>query len=116
MTKASDVYAIPLPSDAVPKPDSGLDKFLTQSATVIDLTAFYYDYMGQKGWTFEPKYSYLDPNAKLSSVGYTTDQTWCRPTSPITTVFIIVGSGDKQDHGQRSQIIFVTNHTEDSCP
>ncbi len=63
------------------------------------------------------KYSVMDPDQGVTkSLGYTTDQVWCRPGPPIITVSILVGSGDKQDHGKQAQIFIINSPGEDSCP
>jgi len=119
MTKTSGVYDVPLPNDATPKGPSGIDAqmMLTHEAGVVELTAFYKDYMAAHHWTFEPNYSVMDPASGVSkSLGYTTEQIWCRPTDPITTVAIIVGSGDKTDPGKNSGISIQDDPGESSCP
>jgi len=116
MTKDSGVYHIPLPSDATLKPGSS-DIYVSHAATVAGFTAFYKGFMLNEHWTFEPKYSTMDPDQGVAkALGYTTLQTWCRQTSPITTVIIIVGSGDKTDRGQYAEINIQSNQLEESCP
>ncbi len=74
--------------------------------------------MAQRGgWTFEPNYSVMDPDQGVAkSLGYTTQQFWCQPTSPITTLSIIVGSGDNKDQGNHTEIGVLDDPGESSCP
>jgi hypothetical protein len=119
MRKKSTLYDIPLPSDATRKGSSALEAelFVTRLAGIVPLTAFHKDFMGKTSWTFGPDYSTLDPNVGVSkSLGFSTVQTWCRLTSPIITVIILVGSGDDTDHGQYAEINIQSNQNEASRP
>jgi hypothetical protein len=115
MTKDSRVYGIPLPKDATQKP-SGL--YVSNLDTVANFTAFYHDWMPKHGWTYEPKYSWTDPATGVTKgFGYTSSQVFCIiGKSPITTVIILVGSGDKQDHGLHAEISVADSPGESSCP
>jgi hypothetical protein len=112
------VYGIPLPSDCTPISGSVTGLCLTQIGTVSQLTAYYKTFMGQSGgWTFEPAYSVMDPDQGVTkSLGYTTTQFWCRSTSPITTVDILVGSGSSKDQGNHAEIGVLDDPGESSCP
>src|SRR5262249_28541383 len=116
MTKASSVFKIPLPSDGVPKHGNS-SGVITRIGTVSEITAFYDGWMTAHGWTFEPRYSTMNPGEGVSkSLGYTTSQTWCKRTAPITTVSIIVGSGDKVEHGKYAEVFLTNLRDEESCP
>jgi hypothetical protein len=71
------VTNLAVPSDAAPKPGVALSGYyVTRLVAVVPLTAFYKDYMGLNGWTFEPDYSVLDPNVGVTKrLGFSTIQT-----------------------------------------
>lgn len=118
MTKDSGVYRVPLPDDCTPVTGSASGLCLSRVAPVADFTAYYKNFMAQRGgWTFEPNYSVMDPDQGVAkSLGYTTQQFWCQPTSPITTLSIIVGSGDNKDQGNHTEIGVLDDPGESSCP
>lgn len=116
MTKTSPIHDIPLPNDAAPIEDFD-GAVSTKAGTVAQLTAFYRGWMAAHGWTFEEDYSTMDPNEGVKkSLGFTTNQIWCKRTSPITTVSIIVGSGDSTDHDKEAEVIVMELPDEESCP
>lgn len=118
MTGSSTVYGLPTPSDAVVGDVAGIaPTYTSRLATVAEFTAFYKSYMSAHGWTFEPAYSTLDPRAGVATrLGFTSRQTWCKPTTPITSVSISVGSGDDTDHGKQAQIVLQDLPHEETCP
>jgi len=68
-------------------------------------------------WTFDAKHSTMDPREGVAqSLGFTTSQIWCKPTKPITTVAITIGSGDRIDRGESAQIFITKLDDEESCP
>ena len=115
MTKDSGVHRIPSPDDAPKR--ARTDPFKSQIGNVVDVTAFYSEWMRSNKWTFDARNSTMDPVKGVSkSLGFTTAQIWCKRTSPITTVSILVGSGDATDHGNSVQIYIQNLQHEDSCP
>ena len=115
MTKTSKTLSIPLPSDATALKEGG--GFKTQIGSVIELTAYYREWMAAHQWTFEPKYSTLDPEQGVAkSLGYTTNQIWCKNTKPITTASIVIGSGSDTNRGKSVEIFISELRNEESCP
>lgn len=113
MTKTSAVHGIPQPADG--KESGGM--LVTKVGTVAEVTAFYRDWMNAHGWTFDARNSVLDPTQGLKkSLGFTTTQTWCKRTKPITTVSIIIGSGDSTDRGKLVEMSILNLANEESCP
>lgn len=113
MTKLSNVHGVPQPADG--KTSAGM--LVTKVGTVAEITSFYRDWMPAHGWTFDAKNSVLDPNQGVKkSLGFTTVQVWCKRTKPITTVSIIVGSGDSTDRGKFVEMSVVNLADEESCP
>lgn len=116
MKKVSRVHKIPWPADA--KPIEDFDGAVsTRVGTVQEITAFYNQWMKSHGWTFDAKNSTVDPHEGVKkSLGFSTGTVWCKTTRPITTVSIIVGSGDSSDHGKEAQIMIMSLENEESCP
>ncbi len=115
MTRTSPTFQIPWPDDAARQQDARA--VITHIGTVSEITAFYKDWMASHGWTFDPKHSTMDPAQGVKvSLGYTTVQIWCKRTSPVTTVSILVGSGDSSDKGKYAEIHVINLPNEDSCP
>jgi hypothetical protein len=118
MTKKSQ-EGFPLPSDATPGNTTiSLEIYNTQLAGIPELTDFYRLWFTQQKYTYEPKWSWTDPNVGQAKLKFpSTYLVYCKPGPPIYTVLVTVGLEAKyQPAGTKASIFFVTNKSEDSCP
>ena len=114
MTRDSGIHGIPLPADAVKDASSASGLQITSAGTLEEVTAFYHDYLTTHGWTFEPEFSELDPKvAETKSLGHISNGIYCKSTTPITTVAVIVGIVGS---GPKVEIGLVDDAGEASCP
>jgi hypothetical protein len=116
MTKKSD-EGFPLPSDAV-RHSASSEIYNTRLAGIPELTDFYRSWFTQQKYTYEPKYSWTDPNVGQGKLGFPSASiVYCKPGPPIYTVIITIGL-DKtgQAAGAKASIILNSNKFEDSCP
>jgi uncharacterized protein len=118
MTADSNVCGIPLPADAQPDPErSG---FVTTSSvgTIHDLAAFYRDWMAIDGWIFDADHAVDDPydmeQRKLG--GYFVQLFFVKPTTPPTTVGIIIGNADGKPGHKRNLTINIGRTPDDDLP
>lgn len=72
--------------------------------------------MPAHGWTFDAKYSELDPGtSEEEGFGYLTNSTYCKPGTEIKTVIITISYND--DKAVKGVGIGITDSTnETSCP
>lgn len=115
MTKDSGTYHIPVPDDASQNPKGA---YVSNLDNVVNFTGFYHDYLQHHNWAYEPNYSWTDPAQGIGKgAGFTTEQIFCvLGSSPITTVAIIIGSGNTQDQGKHAEIYVQDDPGENSCP
>lgn len=128
MTKDSGLYGILVPTDAVPKSGSAPDtnpgevstaELLTNVGTVKAAVAFYQAWMPSKGWTAASG-SIPDPSqassAYRSEFGYTASLNWCKPTDPITSVFVQITSQNGQSQSTQLDMMIIDDPGETTCP
>ena len=65
--------------------------------------------MSTDGWIFDAEYSTLDPyqSEERPHVGYITQSIYAKPTTPVTTVAIIVGNSDGKPGQKQDLKIYV---------
>ena len=119
MTKNSGVHDVPLPDDATPTGGPSGAVYRTNAASLPELTAWYQDFMGQKGWTFDRKHSTLDPAVAVTKqLGYSTNQVWCRtePAGNLPGVSIMVTGHATEPDSKSVEVAVVADDGEESCP
>ena len=118
MTGDSTVGGIPLPADGQPDPERS--NFVTTSSvgTIQELAAFYRDWMAVDGWIFDAEYAVDDPydmeQRKLR--GYLVQLFFVKPTTPATTVGIIIGNADGKPGRKRNLTINIAITPDDDLP
>jgi hypothetical protein len=101
-TKNSGVHGIPVPSTAETFDGAG-DRYRVSGYTIQELAAAYKDWMSTDGWIFDAEYSQLDPYVSVAEphLGYITRAIYVKPTSPATTVAVIIGNFDAKPGNKR---------------
>jgi predicted nucleic acid-binding protein len=118
MTGDSGIYGIPLPEGATPDPDRSGFVRVSGIGPIQDLVAFYREWMADDGWIFDADYGEQDPYAmeqrKLG--GYFVQIFFVKPTTPPTTVGIIVGNADGRPGHKHHLTINVAQTPDDELP
>lgn len=115
--KDSGIHGIPVPTTAAPTDDSG-DGYRVNGYTIQELTAAYKDWMSTDGWIFDSEYSQLDPylSEERPHAGYITQSIYVKPTTPPTTVAVIVGNFDGKPGNKRDLKLYLTQTTDEELP
>ena len=72
---------------------------------------------GGTRWIFDAEYSKLEPyESEDERLGYITQTFYAKPTSPVTTVGIIVGNADGKPGHKRDLVIYITPTPDDDLP
>lgn len=116
-TKDSGVHGVPVPSAAEPLDGAG-DGFRVGGYTIQELTAAYKDWMSTDGWIFDSEYSQLDPylSEERPHVGYITQAIYVKPTSPPTTIAVIIGNFDGKPGNKKDLKVYLTRTPDDELP
>ncbi len=116
-TKDSGVHGIPVPGTSTPTGDSG-DGYRVTGYTIQELTAAYKDWMSTDGWIFDSGYSQLDPylSEERPHVGYITQSIYVKPTTPPTTIAVIVGNFDGKTGNKRDLKLYLTQTPDEELP
>jgi hypothetical protein len=116
-TKDSGVHGIPVPSTSQPIDGVG-DGYQVGGYTIQELTAAYKDWMSTDGWIFDAEYSQLDPymSEERPHVGYITQSIYVKPTSPPTTIAVIIGNFDGKPGNKRDLKVYLTQTPDDELP
>ncbi|MEO6155996.1 MAG: type II toxin-antitoxin system VapC family toxin [Ilumatobacteraceae bacterium] len=116
-TKDSGVHGIPVPATSQPIDDAG-DGYRVSGYTIQELTAAYKDWMSTDGWIFDAEYSHLDPylSEERPHVGYITQSIYVKPTTPPTTIAVIIGKFDGKPGNKRDLKVYLTQTPDDELP
>jgi hypothetical protein len=93
MTMASGTFDVPLPSDAVPAPDStpAFPGWVSHLFAVPEYAGFYVTFMQGRGWIVDFQDSKLDPSSTKDNYFYY--YSFCKPgVQPVVDVTLIVGA------------------------
>ena len=115
-TKDSGVHGIPLPNAAAL--DGADGGYRVGGYTIQELTAAYKDWMSTDGWIFDSEYSQLDPylSEERPHIGYITQSIYVKPTSPPTTIAVIIGNFDGKPGNKKDLKVFLTQTPDDELP
>jgi len=92
MTGTADLYRVPLPDDASSLGADGIAGWVTQVASVEELTGWYREYLTEHGWRLLPTYSVLDPTAAAGrDLGHATSAIYCRRGDDPATIAVNIG-------------------------
>lgn len=116
-TKDSGVHGIPVPITSEPTDDAG-DGYRVSGYTIQELTAAYKDWMSTDGWIFDSEYSQLDPylSEERPHVGYITQSIYVKPTTPPTTIAVIIGNFDGRPGNKKDLRLFLTQTPDEDLP
>lgn len=116
-TKDSEVHGIPVPASSRPI-DGGGDGYRVSGYTIQELTAAYKDWMSTDGWIFDAEYSQLDPylSEERPHLGYITQSIYGKPTTPPTTIAVIIGNLDGKPGNKRDLKVYLTRTPNDELP
>ncbi len=85
--------------------------------TIRELTTAYKDWMSTDGWIFDAEFSQPDPYlSEEKSVGYITSAIYVKPTTPPTTVAVIVGNSDGKPGNKKVLTVRLTETPDDEFP
>lgn len=114
-TTDSGVHGIPVPVTSQPIVGGG---YRASGYTIQELTAAYKDWMSTDGWIFDAEYSQLDPylSEELPHVGYITMSIYVKPTTPPTTIAVIIGNFDGKPGNKRDLTVHLTQTPDDELP
>ncbi len=115
--KDSGVHGIPVPATSQPV-DGRSDGHRVGGYTIQELTAAYKDWMSTDGWIFDAEYSQLDPymSEERPHVGYITQSIYVKPTTPPTTIAVIIGNFDGKPGNKRDLKVYLTQTPDDELP
>lgn len=116
-TKDSGVHGIPVPNTSQ-RIDGAGDGYRVSGYTIQELTAAYKDWMSTDGWIFDAEYSHLDPylSEERPHIGYITQSIYVKPTTPPTTIAVIVGNFDGKPGNKRDLTVYLTQTPDDELP
>ena len=114
-TKDSGVHGVPTPSTAEPLDGDG---YRVSGYTIQDLTAAYKDWMSTHGWIFDSEYSQLDPylSEERPHIGYITQSIYVKPTTPPTTIAVIIGNFDGKPGNKKDLRLYLTPTPDEELP
>ena len=113
----SGLHGIPVPSTARPLDSIG-DGFRATGYTIQELTTAYKDWMFTDGWIFDAEYSRLDPylSEEQPHIGYITQSIYVKPTTPPTTIAVIIGNFDGKPGNKRDLKLYLTHTPDEDLP
>jgi uncharacterized protein len=116
-TKDSGLHGIPVP-DASKRIDGADGGHRVGGYTIQELTRAYKDWMSTDGWIFDAEYSHLDPylSEERPLVGYITQSIYVKPTTPPTTIAVIIGNFDGKPGNKRDLKVYLTQTPDDELP
>ena len=117
LRKDSGLYGIPVPSSAKALDSTG-DGFRVGGYTIQELTTTYKDWMFTDGWIFDAEYSQLDPylSEERPHVGYITQSIYVKPTTPPTTIAVIIGNFDGKPGNKRDLTLYLSKTPDEELP
>ena len=97
---------------------SDSDGFRVSGYTIQELTTAYKDWMFMDGWIFDAEYSQLDPylSEEEPHIGYITQSIYVKPTTPPTTVAVIIGNFDGKPGNKRDLTLYLTHTPDEDLP
>ena len=116
-TRDSGVLGIPVPSTS--EPLDGTDHgFRVSDFTIQELTAAYKDWMSTDGWIFDSEYSQVDPylSEEQPNIGYITQAIYVKPTTPPTTIAVIIGNFDGKPGNKKDLTLYLTQTPDEELP
>lgn len=116
-TKDSGVHGVPVPSAAETLDGTG-DGCRVRGYTIQELTAAYKDWMSTDGWLFDSDYSQLDPylSEEQPHIGYITQSIYVKPTTPPTTIAVIIGNFDGKPGNKKDLKLYLTQTPDEELP
>jgi predicted nucleic acid-binding protein len=113
----SGLHGVPVPSAARTLDSTG-DGFRVGGYTIQELTTAYKDWMVTDGWIFDAEYSRLDPylSDEQPHIGYITQSIYVKPTTPPTTVAVIIGNFDGKPGNKRDLKLYLTHTPDEDLP
>ena len=116
-TRDSGIHAVPTPSTAEQLDVRG-DGFRVSGYTIQELTAAYKDWMSTHGWIFDSEYSQLDPylSEERPHIGYITQSIYVKPTTPPTTIAVIIGNFDGKPGNKKDLKLYLTQTPDEELP
>ena len=116
-TKDSGMLGIAVPATSQLINGTG-DGYRASGFTIQELTAAYKDWMSTDGWIFDAEYSHLDPylSEEGPHVGYFTQSIYVKPTTPPTTIAVIIGNFDGKPGNKRDLRVHLTQTPDDELP
>lgn len=117
MQRDSGLFGIPVPRNAKTL-GIGSDSFRVSGYTIQELTTAYKDWMFTDGWIFDAEYSQLDPylSEEKPHIGYITQSIYVKPTTPPTTVALIIGNFDGKPGNKRDLTLYLTHAPDEDLP
>ena len=117
VTVDSGVHGIPAPATSQ-RIDGTSDGYLVSGYTIQELTVAYKDWMSTDGWIFDAEYSQLDPylSEERPHIGYITQSIYVKPTTPPTTIAVIIGNFDGEPGNKRDLKVYLTQTPDDELP
>lgn len=115
LQRDSGLFGIPVPRDARALDNDG---FRISGYTIQELTAAYKGWMSTDGWIFDAEYSQLDPylSEERPHIGYITQSIYVKPTTPPTTVAVIIGNFDGKPGNKRDLTLYLTHTPDEDLP
>jgi hypothetical protein len=70
------------------------------------------------GWIFDAEHSQLDPylSEERPHIGYITQSIYVKPTTPPTTVAVIIGNFDGKPGNKRDLTLYLTHTADEDLP
>lgn len=119
-TVDSGLYGIPIPAGWLRDPERKGDfRIVDRAGNVHDLVRFYRDWMSEDGWIYDAEYSTPDPYTmeQQPQGGYFVTLIFVKPTTPPTTIAIILGPADGQPgHNKQRITISIGELPDDELP
>ena len=86
--------------------------------TIQELTAAHKDWMSSDGWIFDAEYGHLDPYLpeERPHIGYIIQSIYEKPTTPPTTIALIIGNFDGEPANKRDLRVYLTQTPDDELP
>jgi predicted nucleic acid-binding protein len=119
MTDTSGIFGIPLPNNATPDPSRAGFVRTAGVGTIQDLVDFYRDWMAIDGWIFDADFGNSDPYAMEEQPfvgGYFAQLFFAKPTTPPTTVAIVIGNTDGRPGRKQDLTISIVQTPDDDLP
>ena len=116
-TKDSGLHGVPIPTGAEPLDGPG-HGFRVSGFTIQALTALYKGWMFTDGWMFDAEFSHLDPYLSETGphIGYITQSVYVKPTTPPTTIGVIIGNDDGKPGNKKHLRMYLTHAVDDELP